>query len=229
MSRRVLGFTVAMLRGRYGCGMHELRLFAISINDVRDIFGAELSLAAQLRDMAATAFAPPEPQKSLLSRIGPLFSRHRTTEVDPRRPRSGDVEAILSGGHIPLDRLPQCWQLLLMWLGNMSAQHLDVTLNGLEKTEFELALAGLPSDLSLRSLAARELGTSLRALPEQIAGYSKHGHVVEVARHLRMVHDGAPAEFGATMASIESLLSLLEGIALRPDQTLDLVVIQIPS
>lgn len=229
MSRRVLGFTVVMLRARYGCGMHELRLFAISIDDVRDIFGAEPSLAARLRDLAAAAFTPSRPQTTVLDRIGPLFLRHRTTEVDPRRPLTGDVEAILSGGHIPLDRLPQCWRLLVMWLENISAWHLDVALNGLEKVEFELARAGLPSDFSLRSLAGRELGTPLRPQPEQVVGYSKHGHVVEAAHHLRMVHDEAAAEFGATMASIESVLSLMEAIALRPDQRLDLVVIQTPS
>lgn len=229
MSRRVLGFTSAMVRGRYGGGMHRLRLFAISINDVRDIFGADPALAAHLRDMSAQQFVPERPEKSLLSRIGPLFSRQRTMEVDQRSPLSGDVESMLSGGHIPLDRLPQCWRLLLLWLDGLAAQRLTMTLNGLENIEFELARAGLPSTFSLRSLATRDLGTPLRPLPEQVVGYSKHSHVVETGRQLRRVHDDAAPEFRATMMSIEPLLGLVEGIAQRPEQALDLVVIQVPA
>ena len=209
--------------------MHRLRLFAININDVRDIFGAAPPLAARLRELAAQQFAPPRPERSLLGRIGPLFSRPRRTEVDARRPLSGDVEAMLSGGHIPLDRRPQCWQLLLLWLEALSPKHLDIELNGLEAIEFDLARAGLPSTCSLRNLASRELGISLRPLPEQVVGYSKHGHVAEVSRELRRVHDNTTEQFGATMASIEPLLSLVEGIAQRPEQDLDLVVIQLSA
>ena len=209
--------------------MHRLRLFAININDVRDIFGADPPLAAQLQELAATQYAPERPEKSLLGRLGPLLARNRRTEVDTRRPLSCDVEAILSGGHIPLERLPQCWQLLLLWLDTLAAQRLGMTLNDLEAIEFELARAGLPSTFSLRSLATRELGISLRPLPEQVVGYSKHCHVVEVARQLRWVHDDAPEEFEATMNFIEPLLGLVEGIAQRPEQALDLVVIQVPA
>lgn len=208
--------------------MHRLRLFAININDVRDIFGADPPLAARLQALAAAQYAPEPPEKSLLGRIGPLLARNRRTEVDTRRPLSSDVEAMLSGGHIPLERLPQCWQLLLLWLDALAAQRLQMTLNGLEAIEFELARAGLPSTFSLRSLATRELGISLHPLPEQVVGYSKHCHVVEVSRQLRRVHDDAPEEFTATMHFIEPLLVLVEGIALRPEQPLDLVVVQVP-
>ncbi len=209
--------------------MHRLRLFAININDVRDIFGAAPPLAARLRDLAVQEFAPDRPDRPLHGRIGPLFSRNRRTEVDTRRPLSGDVEAMLSGGHIPLERLPQCWQLLLSWLKALSTQHLDIELTGLDAVEFELARAGLPSAFSLRSLATRELGIALRPLPEQVLGYSKHDHVVEVSRQLRRVHDDASEEFGATMNSVETLLVLVEGIAQRPELDLDLVVIQVPA
>lgn len=209
--------------------MHRLRLFAININDVRDIFGAAPPLAARLRDRAAQEFAPNRPERSLLARIGPLFSRARATEVDAQRPLSSDVEAMLCGGHIPLERLSQCWQLLLLWLGDLAHESLDIELNGLEAIEFDLARAGLPSTSSLRSLTSRELGIALRPLPEQVVGYSKHGHVVEVSAEMRRVHDDSAEQFSATMASIEPLLSLVEGIAQRPEQDLDLVVIQIPA
>ena len=218
-----------MLRGRYGEGMHELRLFAISIDAVRDIFGADAALATHLRGVAATSFAPPPRERSLLDRIGPLLSRQRATEVDPRDPLPRDVDVVLAGGHIPHDRLAQCWRLVLVWLRELAAEDLTVTIDGLDALEFDLALAGLPSDHSLRRLAERELGTALRPLPGQVVGYSTHLHVARTWRQLRLVHDDAQPEFAHTMAAIEPLLGLLGGIASRPDDLLDLVVIQTPT
>lgn len=229
MRRRVLGFTVAMLRARYGVGMRELRLFAISINDVRDIFGAHAALAARLRSTAASHSAPPRETRSLLGRIGPLFSRNRSVEVDPRRPLSSDVDVLLSGGHIPHDRMPQCWQLMLLWLPELSAMNLTMATEGLDALEFDLARAGLPSDFSLRQLAERELAIALRPLPDQVVGYSKHVHVVSTAHHLRRVHDEAPPELRRTMDTIEPLLDLLEAVAGQPELALDLVVVQTPD
>ncbi len=229
MRRRVLGFTSVMVRGRYRGGMHRLRLFAITIDDVRDIFGADPALASQLRAVAAEHFAPPRPERAALSRIGPLFSRHRHTEVDTRNPLSADVDSMLSGGHIPEDRRPQCWKLLLVWLETLATQRLDIRLDAFETPEFELARAGLPSSISLRSLAARELGTPLRPEPTQIVGYSKHGHVAEFSHQLRRIHDEALEEFSSTMRSIEPVLALAEDIAQRPERELDLVVIEIPD
>ncbi|WP_147454027.1 hypothetical protein [Tessaracoccus antarcticus] len=218
-----------MVRGRYGDGMQELRLFAIGINDVRDIFGADAPLAARLRDSAARHFAAPPHPRSLLSKLGPVFSRHPQSEVDPQNPLRSDVDALLAGGHIPVERLVQCWQVLLAWLGDLSAQSLDITLDGLEALEFDLALAGLPSDFSVRRLASRELGTPLRPLPHQVVGYSKHQHVVETYTELRQVHDDAGPGFATTMHAIEPLMGLLGGIAARPAAMLDLVVVQIPG
>ncbi len=209
--------------------MHRLRLFAITIDDVRDIFGADPEMAAELRTRAARHFMPPRDDRSLLGSIGPLRFRHRRTEVDPRRPLAADVEAMLSGGHIPTERLPQCWELLLVWLDALSARHVDMQIDEPEAVDFELARAGLPSTHSMGSLSGRPLGVSLRPLPSQTVGYSKHGHVVEVSRLLRRVHDSAGEEFAATMARIEPPLSLLEDIARHREAPLDLVVIQVPA
>ena len=209
--------------------MHELRLFAISINDVRDMFGADAALAAHLRDIVEQTFAPPPRKSSLLERIGPLLFRQRSVEVDPRAPLPRDVEAVLSGGHIPPDRLPQCWALVLVWLAQRAAAEITMTIDGLDALEFDLALAGLPSDYSLRQLAERDLGTALRPLPSQVVGYSKHLHVVETERQLRLIHDEARPEFAGTLAAIQPLRGLLAGIAARPEQELDLVVVQLPD
>lgn len=228
MRRRILGFTHKMLRGGYGEDMKELRLFAISINDVRDIFGADATLAAQLRDVATRGFLLERPKKPVLEKIGPLFTRHRATEVDVSLPQPGDVDALLAGGYVPPDRLLQCWQLLVLWLESISAQHRTVTLDGFDRIEFDLARAGLPSDFSLRNLASRDLGTPLHPLPDQIVGYSKHSHVTATARHLRLVQAQAAAGFEETMDAVQPLIGVLDSIEHRPELDLDLVVIQVP-
>lgn len=199
--------------------MRELRLFAISINDVRDIFGAHPALAARLRQLAATEFGPPAKPRSLLDRVGPLLSRNRSVEVDPRQPLAGDVDALLSGGHIHYERLHQSWDLMLLWLGALATRALSLTVADLDRLEFDLARAGLPSDFSLRQLAERELGIALRPLPGQLVGYSKHAHVLATLDQLRRVHDAAPPE----------LLVMLEDIAVYPGPPLDLVVVQRPA
>lgn len=205
--------------------MHQLRVFAISINDVRDIFGADAALADRCRAAAAKRFAPVLRKRTMLERIGPLFARDRTREVDPRLPLTGDVDALLSGGHIPADRLPQSWILLDAWLEEISTGTLSVTLADLDATEFELARAGLPSEFSLRGLGTRELGIPLHSLPGQHVGYSKHAHAVATAPHLRLAHDVAAENPAAALDAVTGLVEFLEGFSREPDDALDLVVL----
>lgn len=205
--------------------MHQLRVFAVSINDVRDVFGADAALADRCRATAAKRFAPIPRPRTMLQKIGPLFARNRASEVDPRLPLTGDIEALLSGGHIPADRLPQCWILLDAWLEEMSTATLSVTIADLDATEFELARAGLPSAFSLRSLANRELGIPLHALPGQHVGYSKHAHVAETTHHLRRALDVAAENPAAALDAVTGFVEFLEGISREPDDALDLVVL----
>ena len=229
MRRRVLGFTVLMLRGHYGGGMQELRLFAISIDAVRDIFGADAALAAHLRQVAARHFAPASRPRSLVERIGPLFARQPSTQVDKRNPTPADVDSLLAGGHVAADRLAPCWRLLLVWLEDLAPLNVTIRVEGLDQLEFDLARAGLPSDFSLRHLARRELGTALRPVPEQMVGYSKHVHAVETHRQLRILTERAVPEFASTMATVAPLMGLLEAVSSRAGRGLDLVVVQPPS
>ena len=204
--------------------MHQLRVFAVSINDVRDIFGADTALAARLRAVAARRFAPPPRKQTMLDMIGPLFARDRSREVDSRLPLRSDVDALLAGGHIPQDRLSQCWDLLAVWLEDISAMTLELGLDDLDGTDFVLARAGVPSTFSLRSLTTRELGIPLYNLPGQRVGYSKHAHVVEAARHLRMAQESGTGCSGRTGEALARLLDVMEGISRKPDDALDLVV-----
>ncbi|MCC2592023.1 hypothetical protein LKO27_01075 [Tessaracoccus sp. OS52] len=205
--------------------MHTLRLFAISIDAVRDIFGADPVLAERLRAAARARFAPPaRPRpKGLLA----LFRRDPDSEVDASRPISGDVEALLAGGYIPPDRTHQCWQVLIAWLEELSAAHSDLVVDDLDPLEFDLARAGLHSDHSLRHLAARQLGTMLRPLPGQTVGYAKHAHAVETLEALAALAQSAEPEFEPVIARTGPVVEVLRAVAADP--ALDVVVVEVPA
>lgn len=207
--------------------MHTLRLFAISIDAVRDIFGADAQLAERLRSAAATRFGPPPapaPPKGFLARLG-LARREPALEVDPRQPLAGDVEAVLAGGYVPPERMSQAWQLLEVFLEELSDAHGTQPVTDVDELEFDLARAGLASDYSLRQLAGRPLGTPLRPDPEHLTGYAKHVHAVETAQALTVVADNAGNEFRAVLDSIQPTRRVLAAVAANP--TLDLVVVEL--
>lgn len=165
--------------------MPSLAVYAIGIDDVRDIFGADDTLAERLRAVAAARLAPAAaPTKR--GWFKPLQRRDPATEVNPERPLRGDMEAILAGGYIAPDRLRQCWELLTIWLAELSRTHLELPWEpgSFDRVEWDLAAAGLNSDFSLRRLAERQLGIPLRPLEGQVVGYAKALHVAETANAL---------------------------------------------
>ena len=165
--------------------MQQLVACAIAIDDVRDIFGASPALADRLRASAATHFARPAPEPR--SWLRPLLRRDPSTAVDPAAPSSADVDALLDGGFIAPDRVAPSWRVLIAWLEELAAATRRVVWDeaAFERTEWNLARAGLNSDYSLRSLADRDLSISLRIPPGQVAGYAKHVHAVEALAGLR--------------------------------------------
>ena len=57
--------------------MGELRLYAIGVDEVRDVFGAPPELAAEFRRVVAEQFPPVTTPKApgMLGKLGPLFRR----------------------------------------------------------------------------------------------------------------------------------------------------------
>ena len=82
--------------------MGSLRLYAIAINEVRDIFSAPEETATALRAIAADRFAESPPASTgLLSRLGPVFRRAPDAPViRPGVPSGSDVDALLTGRHV---------------------------------------------------------------------------------------------------------------------------------
>ncbi|MDO5083691.1 MAG: hypothetical protein Q4D89_09840 [Arachnia propionica] len=185
--------------------MRAMQLYGIAIDDVRDIFGAPPERAEQLRRVAAARFPAPTAKR----RWG-LFKREPALEVDPTRPLSSDVDALLAGQFVAPDRLPQSWQLLQAWLEELSCTHTTITHESLDNIEFDLARRGLPSTHSIRRLGERSLGIPLGNEPGMHTGYSHHAHAVATRTALTGIDQDTLQERTRTL--VVPLLDFLSGL-----------------
>lgn len=164
--------------------MGSLWLYAIAVDEVRDIFSADEAEAAALRAIAAERFSKERPSApGLLGRLGPVFRRPVDAPVRrPGVPDGEDCERMLAGRHIPPERVTACWALLQAWLQAKawSSHEGSADPAQVDAIDFDLTLAGVPADCSLRSLLGRDPGIALQPAPGMIAGYSRGGHVLAV-------------------------------------------------
>ncbi|MFD0866055.1 hypothetical protein ACFQ06_09555, partial [Tessaracoccus lubricantis] len=156
--------------------------------------------------------------------FGPLMRRDPATEVDPRLPMRGDVDALLTGAYIPPDRMAQSWQVFLAWLDDLSAARREIPWDpaAFERVEWDLARCGLNSDYSLRSLADRQLAVPLRPLPGQVVGYAKRVHAVEALEDYRRVLAN-PELTDEARGWLEPVVEVLEAVS--ADDRLDVAVV----
>ncbi|NLE98315.1 MAG: hypothetical protein GX596_10080 [Propionibacterium sp.] len=195
--------------------------YAVGIDDVRDMFGADESLSAELTTAARAAFPdPPERRRSFL----PLMRRAPGSTIDTNLPSSDDLSILLSGGYIAPDRMRASWRLFHVLLDHRSSAHIrsEISADELDAAEFDLARHGLDSFYSLRKLGERQLGIPLRTLEGQLAGYAKHIHVLETAAALRGVVDVVEA---STRTIVNEVLGMCDVVA--SDDRLDLVVLDL--
>lgn len=184
--------TIVATCDRYGCRMGELRLHAISINDVRDIFGADEARARALRGWAQEYFSVPEAPRrgGLWSKLRPVTRTDPTAPILPVNwPTPNDVEDLIAGRYVGPDRLTRCWRVLDLWLHKLSwGSHTMVLDAGqADSFEFDLARAGLPSELSLRRLFGGDPQIPLRPAPGMRTGYSRDAHVTATQEALSAI------------------------------------------
>lgn len=171
--------------------MGEFRLHAISIDEVRDIFGADDALADRLRECARAKFSVPAPRRrGLWSRLVPLTRTDPDAPVlPPGFPTPGDVEDLLAGRYAPPERLSRCWRVLDLCLCELSWGTTSLSLgpDEIDDLEFVLARAGLPSELSLRRLLSGDPQIPLRPAPDMRTGYARSAHVAATHEALSAV------------------------------------------
>lgn len=159
--------------------MGELRLYAIAIDEVRDMFGAPADLAARLRDQGHAALQPvgaaPAPEHhGLLSRLGPIFRRVPGTPVlDPGDPTPDDLERILAGAYVPAERNVATWRVLevLIKENSWGATGVMLTAEELDTFDFALARGGVNAAAGLRHLLNTPTELPLRLPAGLLVGY----------------------------------------------------------
>lgn len=167
--------------------MPDLRLYAVGIDEVRDMLGAPGDIAARLRTLTLASFPPPPPappSSGLLGKLGPLFKRPLDLPTIPREtPTRADAEALLGGRFVPLDRLAPSWVLLRSWMADAAWATLTVPLapGALDALDFDLARAGVASHFAVRRLWSRDARLGLQPLPGQQVGYLRHDAVLSMA------------------------------------------------
>lgn len=169
--------------------MGELQLYAIGIDEVRDIVGAGPRLREKLLPLAQRAFAPPASSTSqestgLLGKLGPLLRRPvGAAVIDERQPRPADFERMVTGQWIPPDRLAATWRLFeavvaaQAW-GTMRFELDEVFVNQLD---FDLTRAGSPSTFGLSSFLHSGARVGLTPMPGLELCYWVNGHASAAA------------------------------------------------
>ena len=134
--------------------MVRIRLWAIGIGEVREIFGAPSEVAAaRLAELTPPAVTSPR-APGLLGKLGPLLRRASDAPVIPAdQPTRADAEALLKGSFIVPNRLPAAWALVTRWVGEQAWGALEVRLDR-DRVDFDLARAG-----SRRTTASAICGT----------------------------------------------------------------------
>jgi hypothetical protein len=157
--------------------MGTLRLHAMSVGELRDLFSGSPDAAAHLRTAAIAAFPPERKPVGLLSKLGPLF-RHAPDApiVRPGVPTETDIQTLVAGHFIAPDRVTAAWALVEAYLDDAGWSTMTLTLDDheVDALEFDLARAGMPSAYGLRKLFTEPLGIPLQNAPGQSAGFVRN-------------------------------------------------------
>ena len=169
--------------------MGSLRLYAIAIDEVSEIFGAPESTATALRAIAAHRFpAAPATAPGLLAKLGPVFRRAPDAPVVRAGVPSGsDIETLLAGRYVPPHRLSACWALFEAFVEAMAwaSTSQPVSEAELNDFDFDLVRAAVPSRYGLRQLLRADLGIPMLPCPGLATGFAHAEHATAMAQAWR--------------------------------------------
>lgn len=190
-------------------------MHALSIHEIRDMFGAGPELSAQLRTIASDTFRVPSARgrsTGLLSKIGPLFKRGDDVVFPPEMPLPSDWEVLLRGSYVKPERVEQSWTVVDAWVEALDwgTYTGEFTTGQLDDLDFALTKAGLPSQYGLRKLMGQDAQLPLMAGPRMHFGYSKNEHVLATRDALAAVIDEVDEQ---NRAAARGILDFLDGFA----------------
>ncbi|QQY14132.1 hypothetical protein JMX53_07105 [Cutibacterium avidum] len=180
--------------------MGGLRLNAIAIDEVRDMFGADEGLSTKLRKWAEATFSVPVHHHRRSGWRSPFHPLHKPNVEGPMLPvgwpTPNDVEDLVRGRFIEPDRLGRCWRLVNEWLTHLSWGWTEIPMSvaRLDELDFDLAAVGLSSTCAIKRLMVGEPQIPLRPAPGMRIGYARTGQVLTTRLGLTDVVDKIPAE-----------------------------------
>ncbi|SDD89476.1 hypothetical protein [Auraticoccus monumenti] len=200
--------------------MGALRLHAIAIDEARDIVGADEALSARLREIAratsplAAGAEPP----GLLRRLGPIFRRApQALVLAPDEPTPDDLEVLLSGHYVTRERALPTWRLLERLVSGLAWGSLVVDLGPAERdtVDFELARAGLSSDVGLGRLLSHDARIGVMAPQGESACARPHSFALAMAEAWghAVAEDSPPVRESRHRETIRSISFWLDGMA----------------
>lgn len=198
--------------------MGEVRLHAIGIDEVRELFSGSPDAAARLTDLALAAFPAPArtPTVGLLGKLGPLVRRPPDAPIVlPGVPTARDLAALLAGRDLPPDRLAAGWALVRLWLDDRGWGHLAFTLAEaeLDDLDFALSAGGVDARFALRKLFNDQVALPVKALPGQVTGYVRYAHARGMADAWRPALGGLPGPVAGVAGEVVAWLDRFEAWA----------------
>lgn len=156
--------------------MGAVRLYAIGLDEVRDMVGATPDDAERLRQVARERLRPQEPaprRGGLLTRIGPLFGRDPWARVvSDDEPTPDDVEVLLTGRHVAPERAAATWRVLETLVAATAWGRCDAELTSgqVRALDFALVRSGAHSEIGLERLLHSDARLGLMPPPGLVVG-----------------------------------------------------------
>ncbi len=212
--RRVRGFTHTNVAAHYAGAMGTLRLHALNIDEVRDLFQGKPEVADLVRRLVASSYPPvtTPSARGLLAKLGPLMRRAADAPVVlPGVPTPAEIEMVVHGHYVPPERLSAAWAVAELWLTDRAWSSVSISIDEAtgDDLDFELAAAGVPPSASLRSLFGRSLRLPLQPPPGQASGYLR-GTRVDAFRAAWLA--ALPGVYGPNAATAQQVVTWLGGL-----------------
>lgn len=195
--------------------MGELRLYAVGIDEVRDMFGAAPQEQERLRGIATQLLAPASTagaRGGLLTKLGPIFRRPPGAPViSPTQPVPQDLDVLLAGAYVPPDRLGATWRLLetLVQGSAWSSTLMNLTPESLDELDFVLASGGVSAAVGLRHLLNSSTSVPLMPVQGLTVGWHPHDKAMAMAGAYRSALPQVKSREQAEL--VAALVSWLDG------------------
>ena len=192
----------------------ELRLYAVGIEEMRRITGADPHEADALRAVAREAFgspAAPAPT-GLIKKLGPLFRRvPATAVVSPTQPEPQDVDVLLAGAYVAPERMGATWRVLEVLVHSRSwgSTRMELSDRALDDLDFALARGGVSAAVGLRHLLNHPTGINLRPVTGLTVGWHHYEQALSMAGAYRTALPQVKTP--EQQATVSGLVSWLDG------------------